>query len=680
MAPAVAPLPLEDRVLSPHTGWTRAHWEHTADRLLAAVRPFASSTHALIDLPGPVGRAGRLSDGLEGFARTFLLAAFRLARTGDRDPSGLAEWYARGLAAGTDPSSPERWPTLHENGQAKVEAASIVIALHETRPYIWDRMDDSERQRVVEWLADAVGQPVSRNNWAWFQGVTNAFLRSVGGPWSPADVAAVMELNEEFYVGDGWYADGTDRAADYRRFDYYSGWAMHFYPAWFCRIAGSSDYDEQEKTYRDRLSRYLQDAVHLVGSDGAPMFQGRSLTYRFATTAPFWAGALFDADPLSPGVTRRLTSGVLRYFLDGGCVDERGLLSLGWRGAFPAIRQPYSGPASPYWASKGFAGLLLPADHPVWTSTEEPLPVERTDTEFPLPAPGWLVSGTRDDGIVRLVQHGGDHADPRFLETDDSVYARHVYATAAGPAVGGAADIRPVDAHVCLLRADGTPSLRRPWERIRLEGRVGVSRHRAHWLAGETPDYFVPDSTQFTGGPVLTTASVLHRGVEVRLARADTWHSRHTVSGEAPGADGPTDTGPWKLRMSGLPVADEQPVHADLGPARAEVRSDGGLISRAIGLRGLDDAAVDNADGTNAYGPYAAVPSVTGHQYVRFGEIYAAALVLAGTPAVASFAEEVDVEITNDARGSAVRVMWPDGQCDVVRLDPPGTDNSKEIR
>ena len=36
------PTPSENRELSPYTGWTRAHWERSADQLLLAVRPYAS--------------------------------------------------------------------------------------------------------------------------------------------------------------------------------------------------------------------------------------------------------------------------------------------------------------------------------------------------------------------------------------------------------------------------------------------------------------------------------------------------------------------------------------------------------------------------------------------------------------------------------------------------------------
>ncbi|HEX4721940.1 MAG TPA: DUF2264 domain-containing protein, partial [Pseudonocardiaceae bacterium] len=145
-----------------------------ADSTLSAVRRHGSPTHALIELPGPPSWSGTWSDGLEGFARTFLLAGFRLARSGDTDRANLAEWYAEGLAAGTDPASPERWPTFAECRQAKVEGASIAIALHETRPWIWDRLDDAVRQRIVAWLGGIVGDPVWDNNWTWFQAIMEA--------------------------------------------------------------------------------------------------------------------------------------------------------------------------------------------------------------------------------------------------------------------------------------------------------------------------------------------------------------------------------------------------------------------------------------------------------------------------------------------------------------------------
>ncbi len=106
----------------------------------------------------------------------------------------------------------------------------------------------------------------------------------------------------------------------------------------------------------------------LIGADGSPLIQGRSLIYRFAAAAPFWVGALAEVPSLTPGMLRHAASRIVSALRERGAPDERGLLTLGWHGAWPRLAQDYSGPGSPYWASKGLLGIALPADHPVWTS------------------------------------------------------------------------------------------------------------------------------------------------------------------------------------------------------------------------------------------------------------------------------------------------------------------------
>jgi hypothetical protein len=624
---------------APYTGWTRQTWEDLADRLLAAVRPYATPAHALIQLPGPESRSGRRSDGLEGFARTFLLAAFRMARS---DGGDLAQWYAAGIAAGTDPHSPERWPTFAERAQAKVEAASIAIALHETRPWLWDRLADPVRERVIAWFAAIIGDPIWENNWTWFQAIVEAFLRSVGGPWSAADIERTLARTEAWYVGDGWYSDGTDRAEGLRNFDYYCGWAMHFYPLWYCRMSGSAAGGLLAR-YRDRLRRYLADAQHLVGANGAPVFQGRSLTYRFAMVAPFWMGAIFDATPLSPGRTRRLASGVVRHFVSSGCVDEAGLLPLGWHGAFPSMCQPYSGPGSPYWASKAFAGLVLPADHPVWTDTEEPLAIERGDVSLRLARPGWLVSGTAADGVVRVAAHGPDHAPLRRPSVDEPEYARHGFSSHAAPEVGLVA---PVDSHVALVTADGRVSHRRPVRPVRIEEGLAVSRSRAHWLVGAPPEPWGPadETGEWVEGPLVTSASVLRGPLEVRLAVV-----------EESGAE------PLWLRMGGWAIAsDEEPV-GEAGGAAVTCRRADGLRSVVVGLRGLSVAGWGRARGRNPMGAVSLTPWVVSAEPVAVGEVYAALVVLSG---IAVPVSEVGVVV----EGRVVTVGWPDGSVIIISL------------
>ena len=589
---------------SPYTGYHRTDWERAADELLLGVRPFASPDHARIDLPGAPGAYGRDSDSLEAFARTFLLAAIRLRGAGGADPHGIAEWYAAGLRAG-----PGVWPRPDRLDQAKVEAAGIALALHLSRPWLWDRLTGAERDRLADWLGGVVGKPFPPINWVWFQLVVEAFLRDVGGDWSAADVQSGLAVHESLYRRDGWYSDGPERA-----YDHYNGWALQLYPLLWAEMAGDLCPGPLREAWRERLARFLDDAVHLVGADGAPLIQGRSLIYRFAAAGPFWVGALTGATNLSPGLTRRAASGILKHFRDHRVPDEHGLLTLGWHGEWPAMKQSYSGPGSPYWAAKGFLGLLLPGDHPVWTATEEPLPVERGDFERTIAAPGWLVSGVRRDGVVRVINHGTDHASEGDARTDAPLYARLGYSTATFPTAH--------DNTVCLVR-DGHRS-----DRAGFVAGPGVSRGRVRWVTpgAPEPDHGSGRSGAVTWGPHLTVASAVRGAVEVRAC---------LVEEEAPGT---------VLEFAGWPVT--------------------GLTSAVAPLAGFGDDGVTAEETTQSpLGHDVRVPLLFTAAAPRAGEIYVAAVVLAGGPVPALPAVRRE--------GATVEIDWPDGARGLLTLGGP---------
>lgn len=637
----------------------RAHWERTADQLLLSVRPYATEQHALLNLPGVASANGVWSDGLEGFARTFLLAGFLLAGAGGADPHGFAERYAAGLAAGTDPTSPERWPTFAESNQAKVEAASIALALHETRPWIWDRLSRRVQQQVLDWLGLMVGTDMPGNNWVWFQAVTEAFARGAGGSWRQEDLDRTIEATDRWYADEGWYSDGLT-GGEHRNFDHYNGWAMHLYPLWFCRISGDAAPAGLLDRYRDRLRRFLADQRLLAGGNGSPLIQGRSMTYRLAALAPVWTGALFDATPVAPGETRRLASHMLDHFTSHGATDDQGLLTLGWHRPFRGLLQVYSGPASPYWASKGFAGLLLPPDHPVWTEEERPLAVERGDFARTLTAPGWLLSGTASDGVVRVVNHGSDHADPARPHSDDPCYARLGYATHAAPDMPADPTGGPVDSTVALVDAEGRAAHRRPLRRISVQGATGVSRSRAHWPQRETWDPFGGPDSPYRTGPWVTVASVLRGAVEIRIVRVD------------PAADEDGE-GPWRLRAGGwaLPVAAEpETATGPLGDLpSAAVTGDNGVRSTVVGLDGFAGAEIHHATDSNPLGARSATPVLWTRGPVAYATPYAAAVHLGGDPL-----RQADLPLLTtrfEGPDLVAEVTWPDGTLDAVRLPAP---------
>ncbi|MBO8184600.1 DUF2264 domain-containing protein [Streptomyces sp. DW4-2] len=470
-------MPEPDHVRSPRTGYTRAHWEAAADGLLRAAWRWATPHGALLDLPGRASRSGTRSDGLEGYARTFLAAAFRTAGASGADPAGLLERYADGLTAGTRTpgrDDAESWPLIGDYttaGQPMVEAASVALALRLTRPWLWDRLDDDTRARAEEWLRGALRHTPAPNNWYLFPLGVAGFLESAGrgDAETRAAIERGLELLECWWRGEGWYADGDGRA-----FDHYNGWALHLYPLLHAHLAGD---EALSARYGPRLREHLAGYAPTFGGDGAPLHFGRSLTYRFAACAAVGLGAVTGYTPLAPGVSRRLLSGTLRYFLERGAVDADGLLTLGWHGPHDATLQTYSGPASPYWASKGFVALLVPSEDPLWTATEEAAPSEGPDRALALTAPGLLVHSTGGDGLVRLHNHGSDTLRPwqaEVFEEEDPLYARFAYSTATGPTARG----NPPDNHLAL-RLTGRPGAPAAWS----------VRRRVHPLgAASAPD------------------------------------------------------------------------------------------------------------------------------------------------------------------------------------------------
>ncbi|MFC7886446.1 DUF2264 domain-containing protein [Streptomyces sp. NPDC057376] len=608
-------LPTEDRAPSPYTGYTRAHWEAVADGLLWAAWRWSTPGRALLDLPGRPSRSGVRSDGLEGFARTFLAAAFRVAGADGDDPHGWLDRYARGLDSGTRTpgrEDAESWPLIlgHDvQGQPMVESASVALGLRLTTPWLWKNLDAGVQDRVEEWLRGALRHVPAPNNWYLFPYTVAGFLESVGrgDPETAAARQRALELMEGWYRGDGWYADGDGRA-----FDHYNGWALHLYPVLDAHLAG--DTGPVAARYGERLRTHLDGYARMFGGDGAPLHYGRSLAYRFAASAAVGLGAVTGHTPLAPGASRRLVSGNLRYFLERGALTDDGLLSLGWHGPHEATLQPYSGPASPYWASKAFVSLLAPAGHPLWTATEEPAPVEEADRVLALPAPGLLLQATRADGIVRLHNHGSDHVRPHEGEVaaeDDPHYGRQAYSTRTGPT----AVTNVADNHLS----------------VQVNGRGSV-RRRVHPLgAGQGEGWGWAASWHrpvFAGGPPMVPGL---RVESVTVAKGPYELRVHRVTGAPPGT---------RLTHTGWATGPEEP-----------------LVSALHGLHGWspEPETVRAPQGT-AYTQWAELPRLSGEAGGTSLHLCLAALT--GEPGPGPLADAVTEVVSGEREAE---VVWADG-------------------
>lgn len=615
----------EDRVLSPLTGWTRAHWLAVADDLLLAVRPWATPEFGRIDLPGEPARAGWVSDGLEGFARTFLTAAFRVAGEGGEDPHGHLGNYRRGLLAGTrDPGSDdaESWPVIgsvRSGGQPMVESASIALALDLTREWLWDRLSGEEQDRVEAWLRGSLRHEPAPNNWYLFPMAVASFLTGAGrgDAETEAAISRALDLLEGWYRGDGWYTDG-----DGRMFDHYVGWAMHLYPVLYSHLRHD---EELGKRFGARLREFLTTFALTFDGNGAPLHQGRSLTYRFATVSSVALGAVTGNTPWTPGVSRTLLSSGVRYFLDRGATTD-GLLTRGFHGPHPASVQGYSGPGSPYWSSKAFSALLAGPDHPLWTATEEPVPALAPSRTTPVAPAGWLVQNTAD-GLVRVHNHGSDHHRPGGPDgRPDPFYARLAYSTRTGPT-----SAHNVADNTVVLGARGVEGVRHAFTPAGTGPGWAASRHHPEFVGTALPQ-----------AEVLSLV-LAHGAWEVRVFRlgAVPAGTAVTVTGWAVAADHP---GLLEQRLDTTSITLTAP----------------GLNGRLLAVHGVTDLDVVRAPAGNAFGAWALVPRARG----RAGDgLVVVAVSLSGVdPGPAP-------EVVLD--GARVRVTWADGTRSQADVDGP---------
>ena len=73
-------------------------------------------------------------------------------------------------------------------------------------------------------------------NWLLFSSTIESFMAKAGMPFDEYRVNSACRKVEEWYVGDGWYADGPVFA-----FDYYSSYVFHpmYLETWITRNIGT---------------------------------------------------------------------------------------------------------------------------------------------------------------------------------------------------------------------------------------------------------------------------------------------------------------------------------------------------------------------------------------------------------------------------------------------------------
>lgn len=152
--------------------------------------------------------------------------------------------------------------------------------------------------------------------------------------------------------------------------------------------------------------------------------------------------------------------------------------------------------------------------------------MEKEDTHRLISTPGWMVSGTSADGVVRVLNIGTDGENEADLVSEAPLYTSLGFSTVTAPAQAGEWTLQPVANVVALRDAKGRVSCRSGQHVDRLEQLgdvlVGQSSWQVHWIKVE------PDSQVGYGargesdlGPRIVCAQVCHQGIEVRCAWFD---------------------------------------------------------------------------------------------------------------------------------------------------------------
>jgi hypothetical protein len=375
------------------------HWQLAARRLLEPLAALMQAGHADLPIAGAPSDHDAQADRLEGFARPLTLAAFFLQSEPHPDDQALREkiaaWFRAGLVAGSDPKSPQYWGPDASYHQHHVEMGLMSIGLQIAARDLWDPLPAAGKDQVARWFATCRGGGIVNNNHLFMSVHILEFLGRHGYAHRTDRAVITAHLNqlETMHRGGGWFEDGINQA-----YDHYNAYAFHFYGLWWARLHGTGDAARAER-WRDWARLFVRDYQYFFAASGEHPAFGRSITYRFNCLNVFGLALAEKATELAPGMLRRLATRNLDFFLSRPIFSAQGTLAPGFTDRFDKIIEPYSAPASPYWAAKGFSPLLLPSTHAFWTDAEEPLPAEK---------PGGFVRLMRAPGLITRSTPAGE--------------------------------------------------------------------------------------------------------------------------------------------------------------------------------------------------------------------------------------------------------------------------------
>ena len=287
----------------------------------------------------------------------------------------LREWALASYRNAVDPTSPD-YLCWGVSGQNLVDAAYIAESFIRAYDILWQPLDTLTKQRYFKEFQKLRRIDPPYTNWLLFSSVIESFLAKAGGGYDEFRVNMACRKVEEWYVGDGWYADGPVFA-----FDYYSSYVFHamyletLQAMIDAKVNTRIDYSKYHERALKRAQKYAIILERFISPEGTFPVIGRSTPYRLAAMQPLALLAWYQKMPkeLTNGQVRAaLTQVMHRMFDHQQNYNQKGFLTIGFCGSQPETADWYTNNGSLYMTSLAFMPLGLPANHPFWTDAPQP--------------------------------------------------------------------------------------------------------------------------------------------------------------------------------------------------------------------------------------------------------------------------------------------------------------------
>ncbi|NDV59140.1 DUF2264 domain-containing protein [Bacteroides sp. 519] len=320
---------------------------------------------------------------MECFGRLMSGLAPWLSLPDDDTPEGekrkhLRELALKSYAHAVDPQSPD-YLLWRSEGQPLVDAAYVASSFIRAPKQLWEPLDEVTKQRYIAEFQQLRRIDPPNTNWLLFSAMIETFLLTVDAQYDMYRIHSAIRSIENWYVGDGWYADGPHFA-----FDYYNSYVIQPMYVQVLQILVDRKIRLRDKSLesvqknlevaKKRMQRFGIILERFISPEGTfPLF-GRSMTYRLGVFQPLAMLSLNNMLPqeLTEGQVRAaLTAVMKRMFAQPGNFNEKGFLKIGLAGHQPDIADWYTNNGSLYITSEVFLPLGLPANHLFWTAPAE---------------------------------------------------------------------------------------------------------------------------------------------------------------------------------------------------------------------------------------------------------------------------------------------------------------------